>query len=43
VNVGFLADDEDLNITVRGLLIAVVKVKRQQPIRTAGAAMPFPV
>jgi hypothetical protein len=43
VNVGFLADDEDLNITVRGLLIEVVKVKRQQPIRTAGAAMPFPV
>jgi hypothetical protein len=30
-------------MTVRGLLIEVVKVKRQQPIRTAGAAMPFPV
>jgi hypothetical protein len=43
VNVGFLADDEHLNITVRGLFIEAVTVKRQQPIRTAGAAIPFPV
>ena len=43
VNVGFLADNEHLNITVRGLFIEAVTVKRQQPIRTAGAAIPFPV